>query len=76
MKEKTMKCMLINGDDKIDVENSLRFFLTNARSLKPKINLLVDAFDSLKLHFVGITESCFKGGGGKSLTECLDNIEG
>ena len=40
----------------------IRFLLTNARSLKPKIDSLVDAFTSLDLHFASVTETWYKGG--------------
>ena len=64
----------INSSSKIDTDNSLRFLLTNARSLKTKINSLVDAFDSLKLHAAGITETWFKGG--RELAASLEDVEG
>ena len=47
---------LINmGDLHHDFE--FKFFLTNAHSLMPKINSLIDAFGSLQLHCAAITET-------------------
>ena len=48
--------------------------LTNARSLKPKMNSLVDAFDSLALNFACITETWYQGG--KALKDHLVEVEG
>ena len=53
--------------------NCARLLLTNARSLLPKEDALVDAFQSLELHFAGIVETWFKGG--KALRERLDDLE-
>ena len=47
--------------------NNIRFLLTNARSLSPKILSLVDSFDELQLHLAVVTESWL------SDSEVLDN---
>ena len=52
----------------------VRFMLTNARSLIPKIDSLTDAFSSLQLHFASITETWFKSG--SALKGWLVDIEG
>ena len=52
----------------------MKFLLTNARSLAPKIDSLLDAFGSLGLQFAGITETWFKGGAG--LKAHLSDVEG
>ena len=54
---------LISDDNgpNIDISNMnstcTRFLLTNARSLEPKTTSLIEAFDSLNLHFAGVTET-------------------
>lgn len=48
--------------------------LTNARSLAPKIESLVDAFGSLNLHFACITETWYSGG--KELRDHIGEVEG
>ena len=55
-------------------QNCARFLLTNARSLEPKIESLLDAFKSLNLHFSCVTETWYKGG--SALREHLADIEG
>ena len=52
----------------------IRFLLTNARSLKPKIDSLVDAFTSLDLHFASVTETWYKEG--SQLNDDLVELEG
>ena len=37
--------------------SKIKFLITNARSLSPKILSLIDCFDELELHFAVITES-------------------
>ena len=51
-----------------------RFLLTNARSLEPKTDSMIQAFDSLNLHFAGISETWYKGGG--ALADHLIDVEG
>ena len=51
-----------------------RFLLTNARSLELKMGSLLDAFQSLKLHFVSVTETWYRGG--KDLAAHLSDVEG
>ena len=64
---------LINmGDLHHDFE--FKFFLTNARSLMPKINSLIDAFGSLQLHCAAITETWFRGC--RKINENITDIEG
>ena len=55
-------------------EYSVRLLLTNARSLKPKIGSLVEAFQSLNLNAASVTETWFKGG--KGLRDDLRDLEG
>ena len=55
-------------------ENCARFLLTNARSLEPKTESLLDAFSSLNLHFSCVTETWYKGGAG--LKKHLADVEG
>ena len=50
-------------------EYGVRFMLTNARSLIPKVNSMVDAFSSLQLNFASITES-------RALKDWLVDLEG
>ena len=59
---------------KISSEYSVRFMLTNARSLIPKLDSMVDAFGSLELNFASVTETWFKGG--KALKDRLVDLEG
>ena len=47
--------------------------ITNARSLLPKIDSLVDAIQSLDLHLACITETWFRGG--RALSDRLDELE-
>ena len=42
--------------------SSFRYILSNARSLKPKIESLIDYFDELDLHLAIVTESWLKPG--------------
>ena len=63
----------INQETKM-TETCARFFLTNARSLIPKMPALKDAFESLGLHFACITETWYKGG--KELADHIVDIEG
>ena len=60
--------------NKIDNEYGVRLLLTNARSLKPKIDALVEAFQSLDLNAASITETWFKGG--IKLRDDLRELEG
>ena len=65
------------GDDGINIikdEYSVRLLLTNARSLKPKIDLLKSAFSSLGLNLACITETWYKGG--RDLKEHIRDVEG
>ena len=62
----------INGIS--DDENGLSCLLTNARSLLPKMDDLIDAFRSLNLNLAIVTETWFKGG--KALRDRLVDIEG
>ena len=55
-------------------EYEMRCLLTNARSLMPKMDSMVDAFRSLDLNFASITETWFKGG--KALSNKLTEVEG
>ena len=55
-------------------EHSMSFILTNARSLAPKFDSMVDAFESLGLDFLCVTETWFKGG--KELAEALRDLQG
>ena len=67
---------LSDSADQINHEkdhNCARLLLTNARSLLPKEDSLVDAFQSLDLHCAGITETWFRGG--KALRERLHDLE-
>ena len=51
--------------EQINVTNDqsyARLLLTNPRSLLPKMDSLLDAFNSLDLHVACITETWFKGG--------------
>lgn len=48
--------------------------LTNACSLAPKIDSLVEAFSSLNLHFACITETWYSGG--KELRDHIGEVEG
>ena len=63
-----------DSQTEIDTVNSIRFLLTNARSLKPKISSLAENFDTMKLHFACITETWFRGG--RNLEQSLDDFEG
>ena len=56
----------------MNIPNCARFLLTKA--LDPKVDYLLDAFQSLKLHFACITETWFHGG--KDLSVRLNNVEG
>ena len=55
-------------------QNGVRFLLSNAGSLLPKIDSMVDAFCSLNLDFASITETWFRGG--KHLKDRLTDLEG
>ena len=74
------KCSDPNNDnieinrDKEREDNYARMLLTNASSLKPKMNSLVDAFDSLTLNFACITETWYQGG--KALKDHMIEVEG
>ena len=50
-----------DGINLIKDEYSVRLLLTNARSLKPKIDSLKSAFSSLGLNLACITETWYKG---------------
>ena len=63
-----------NGNDITCSEHSLNFMLTNARSLKPKLDSMVDAFESLSLDFLCVTETWFKGG--KELAGAISDLQG
>ena len=65
---------LINDQTPLTLEHGARLLLTNARSLKPKIDSMVDAFQSLKLDFSCITETWFRGG--RDLTANIEDLEG
>ena len=52
----------------------MRLLLTNARSLYPKIDSLVDAFSSLELNLACITETWYRGG--NSVKQHIDEVEG
>lgn len=52
----------------------MNFLLTNARSLTPKIDSLLHAFGSLRLHFACVTETWFRGG--TLLEQSLGDLEG
>ena len=72
-------CSNSNNDDNIinhdkKDKTCARMLLTNARSLMPKIDSLIDAFDSLTLNFACITETWYQGG--KALREYLVEVEG
>ena len=62
----------INDDNDIN-ENVIHFVLTNARSLPPKINSLIDMIHELDLTFAAVTETWFKGG--LKLKQELSDIE-
>ena len=62
------------GINLIKNEYAVRLLLTNARSLRPKIDSLNDAFGSLGLNIACITETWYKGG--RDLSEHLRDIEG
>ena len=51
-----------NFDNAIVHYNTLSFMFTNARSLPPKIGLLVEMFDELELYFPAISETWFSSG--------------
>ena len=51
----------INIDNLTD-ENCVKSLRTNARSIMPKTDLLVDAFNSSNLHLACITETWYRGG--------------
>ena len=62
----------INDENDIN-ENVIHFVLTNARSLPPKINSLIDMIHKLDLTFAAVTETWFKGG--LKLKQELSDIE-
>ena len=64
----------VNDTINSNSEYSVRLLLTNARSLTPKIDSLVEAFQTLDLNAASITETWFKGG--KGLREGLRDLEG
>lgn len=51
---------------------NLKFIVTNARSIKPKIHSVIDYFDELDLSFAVITETWLKEG--SDLTEMKDDL--
>ena len=55
-------------------DHAVSLLLTNARSLKPKMMALRDAFDSLKLNVACITETWYRGG--SELRDHLIEVEG
>ena len=55
-------------------ENCVKFLLTNARSITPKLASLGDAFASLQLHFACVTETWL--GGGPRVKDKLVDFEG
>ena len=63
-----------NGNGITCNEHSMSFMLTNARSLVPKLDSMVDAFESLELDFLCVTETWFKGG--KELAATLRDLQG
>ena len=63
-----------NGNENTYNEHSMSFMLTNARSLKPKLDSMVDAFESLNLDFLCVTETWFKGG--KELAATIRDLQG
>ena len=66
-----------NSDQEINKtrdEHVVRLLLTNARSLKPKIGSLHQAFGSLELDIACVTETWYKGG--RELNEHLIEVEG
>ena len=63
----------INIDNLTD-ENCVKSLLANASSIMPKIDSLVDAFNSLNHHFECITETWYKGGA--ALKDHLTDLEG
>lgn len=48
--------------DYIKSESCAKFFFTNAYSLEPKTQSMIDAFQSLNLHFACVTETWYRGG--------------
>ena len=50
------------GINLIKNEYAVRLLLTNARSLRPKMDSLCDAFSSLGLNMACITETWYRGG--------------
>ena len=68
------KCNENNGINGMNHENEIRCLLTNARSLMPKMDSMIDAFRSLDLNFASITETWFRGG--KALANKLTEVEG
>ena len=66
---------LINVENEVAcADHCVNFILTNARSLKPKFDSMMDAFKSLNLDFLCATETWFKGG--KDLNEALLDLVG
>ena len=66
-----------NDDDGINLikdEFAVRLLLTNARSLRPKVDSLSTAFSSLGLSVACITETWYRGG--KELKEHINDFEG
>ena len=48
--------------DQNEKDYNIRFILSNARSLAPKITSLIDMVHELDLTFMAVTETWFKGG--------------
>ena len=72
---KETECTNNNGLQRIKsvTKDNVRFMLTNARSLKPKILSMIDAFTSLDLHFAAITETWFRSRA--ALRDSLEDIK-
>lgn len=66
-------CREKSGINGLNDDYDLRCLLTNARSLMPKIDLMIDAFRSLSLNFASITETWLKGG--KVLANKLTEVD-
>ena len=63
----------INDEENNESEDSMRFILTNARSLPPKITSFLDMFRELRLTFAAVTETWFKSGA--QLKQELSDVE-
>ena len=63
----------INNEENKVNENCISLILTNARSLAPKINSMLDMIRELRITFMAVTETWFKGG--TQLRQELGDIE-